>query len=100
MNDIAAKAAPTSWSAASAKDLYNVQYWGEGYLDVGANGHLLVRPTRNGAAIDLYELAKGLPAQGLALPVLLRFTDILRDRVDALTGAFGEVIGELGYAGR
>jgi len=99
MNDIAAKAAPTSWTAANAKDLYNVQYWGEGYLDVGANGHLLVRPTRNGTAIDLYELTRSLPQQGLALPVLLRFTDILRDRVDALTGAFGEVIRELGYAG-
>jgi arginine decarboxylase len=87
------------WSAASAKDLYNVQYWGEGYVDVAPGGHLLVRPTRNGTAIDLYELARGLPAQGLALPVLLRFTGILQDRVDALTSAFGDVIRELGYGG-
>jgi arginine decarboxylase len=93
MNDV-------GWNAASAKDLYNVQYWGEGYFDVAAGGHLLVRPRRNGTAIDLYELARALPAQGLALPVLLRFTDILRDRVDALTGAFGEVMRELDYRGR
>ncbi len=88
------------WTAAQARDLYNVQYWGEGYFDVGANGHLLVKPTRNGTAIDLYELTRSLPQQGLALPVLLRFTGILQDRVDALTGAFGEVVKELGYGGR
>jgi arginine decarboxylase len=93
MNDI-------GWTAAQARELYNVQYWGEGYFDVAADGHLLVKPLRNGAAIDLHELARRLPQQGLDLPVLLRFTDILRDRVDALTGAFGDVIGELGYAGR
>ena len=100
MNDIAAEAAPTGWNAASARDLYNIPYWGDGYFDVGPEGHLQVRPTRNGAAIDLYELARKLPQQGLALPVLLRFTDVLHDRIDALTGAFGEVIGELGYGGR
>jgi len=88
------------WNAAAAKDLYNVQYWGEGYFDVAANGHLLVKPTRDGTAIDLYELARSLPGQGLALPVLLRFTGILEDRVDALTGAFGEVMRELDYGGR
>ncbi|MGH8481333.1 MAG: biosynthetic arginine decarboxylase, partial [Nevskiaceae bacterium] len=93
MNDL-------GWSAAQARDLYNVQYWGEGYFDVAPNGHLLVRPTRNGTAIDLYELARSLPGQGLALPVLLRFTGILHDRVDALTSAFGDVIRELGYGGR
>jgi arginine decarboxylase len=93
MNDV-------GWNAAGARDLYNVQYWGEGYFDVAANGHLLVRPTRNGTAIDLYELTRSLPEQGLALPVLLRFTGILEDRVDALTGAFGEVIKDLEYGGR
>jgi arginine decarboxylase len=100
MNDIAAEAAPTNWNAANARDLYNIQYWGEGYFDVAPNGHLLVRPSRNGTAIDLYELTRQLPQQGLALPVLLRFTGILHDRVDALTAAFGDVIRELDYGGR
>jgi len=93
MNDV-------GWSAASARDLYNVPYWGDGYFDVAPNGHLLVKPTRNGTAVDLYELARSLPQQGLDLPVLLRFNAILHDRVDALTGAFGEVIRELGYGAR
>ncbi len=90
-----------AWTAAQARDLYNTAQWGEGYFDVSDDGHLLVRPfrERSPVAIDLYALARRLPGEGLALPVLLRFSNILHDRVDALTGAFAEVIEELGYAG-
>lgn len=90
------------WNAAQASELYNVPQWGEGYFDVGAGGHVRVRPHRERSplAIDLYELVQKLPEQNLSLPVLLRFADILHDRVDQLTGAFAQVIGELGYRGR
>jgi arginine decarboxylase len=90
-----------AWNAAQARDLYNTAQWGEGYFDVSDDGHLLVRPfrERSPVAIDLYALARRLPGEGLALPVLLRFSNILHDRVDALTGAFAEVIDELGYTG-
>lgn len=76
--------------------------WGEGYFDVSDAGHVVVRPfrERSGVSVDLFELAQRLPAEGLDLPVLVRFTDILRDRVDALAGAFGGVIAEYGYQGR
>lgn len=95
------KATPgPAWSSASARQLYNLPQWGEGYFDVADNGHLVVRPHGDqGPAVDLYELARTLPREGLELPVLLRFTDILHDRVDALTGAFEHVIQELGYQG-
>ncbi len=89
----------TGWNSASASEMYNVRHWGEGYFDVGPNGHLLVRPRRNESAVDLYELARRLPAEGLDLPVLLRFNNILHDRVDALTGAFAAIIKELEYGG-
>jgi len=98
MND-SAKNAP--WTAQDASGLYNIPQWGEGYFSVGADGHLRVRPYRDRSPveIDLYELARRLPREGLELPVLVRFTDILHDRVDALTGAFAEVIAEYGYGG-
>src|ERR1700757_2073094 len=85
-----------AWAAPDAEALYNIPQWGEGYFGVGADGHLLVHPyrERSKVAIDLYELARRLPREGLELPVLVRFTDILKDRVDALTGAFAEVIAE------
>ncbi|SFF52613.1 arginine decarboxylase [Fontimonas thermophila] len=91
-----------TWTAARALDQYNVPYWGEGYFDVAEDGHLLVRPFRDRSpvAIDLYALARRLPEEGLPLPVLVRFVNILHDRIDALTGAFASVIDELGYTGR
>ncbi len=84
-----------------AKARYNIPQWSEGYVDVNAKGHLCVRPRRTAdtPAVDLYELARALPKEGLDLPVLLRFTNILHDRVDALTGAFASVIEEYGYQG-
>lgn len=96
----------TSWTAAGARERYNLPQWGEGYFDVGdagaSAGHVLVRPFRdpNGPAIDLYEIARSLPLEGLELPVLVRFNNILEDRVDALTGAFAHEIEDLGYEGR
>ncbi|HEX4896100.1 MAG TPA: biosynthetic arginine decarboxylase [Solimonas sp.] len=92
----------TPWTPAQARALYNMPQWGEGYVDVGADGHVLVRPhrERSPVAIDLYQLAQRLQREGLQLPVLVRFTDILSDRVDALTGAFAAVIAEYEYRGR
>lgn len=90
-----------SWTAGDAAGLYNIPQWGEGYFAAGANGNLLVRPQgeRSRVEIDLYELTQRLPREGLELPVLVRFTDILKDRVDALTGAFASVIAEYDYRG-
>lgn len=87
---------------AHAAALYNIPQWGDGYFGVNALGHLEVRPYRQNApvSIDLYTLAQKLPEQNLPWPVLLRFTDILRDRVDMLTQAFTEVIQDYGYRGQ
>ncbi|WP_420467326.1 biosynthetic arginine decarboxylase [Panacagrimonas sp.] len=91
-----------SWTPAQARNLYNMPNWGEGYFDVSAEGTVTVRPFRDRSpvVVDLHALAQQLPREGLDLPVLLRFTDILRDRVDALAGAFADIIAEYGYAGR
>ncbi len=80
---------------------YAIHRWGDGYFEIDAQGHVGVRPRRQGdARIDLYRLAAEVQETGLSLPVLLRFVDILRDRVDALCRAFGTAAGEFGYQGR
>ncbi|MDX1496278.1 MAG: biosynthetic arginine decarboxylase [Salinisphaeraceae bacterium] len=90
----------SDWQASDARQLYSIAHWGEGYFDVADNGHLLVRPRRSdGPAIDIPALAKELPANQLHLPVLLRFRQILHDRVDRLCNAFTKAITSLDYQG-
>ena len=98
--------APTSdpksaWSIDAARALYNVEGWGDGYFDINEKGHVVVRPDkeRPDRALDLFELATDLEAQGVSLPVLLRFSDILRSRIEALNTKFTHAIEEFEFTG-
>ncbi|MCX5760196.1 MAG: hypothetical protein NTW72_01610 [Gemmatimonadetes bacterium] len=95
-------AEPQRWTIDAAKSLYNVEGWGDGFFDVSDKGRVVVRPDKAHAerTLDLFELALDLEAQGVALPVLLRFSDILRSRIEALHGAFQSAIQEFGYGGQ
>jgi arginine decarboxylase len=74
--------------------------WGLGYFRVSADGHVTVHPEANRKrGLDLYNLAMDLQAQGVGLPLLLRFSDILRSRIEALSGEFENAIKEFGYGG-
>ena len=87
------------WTLAQARSTYALEHWGEGYFDVGEDGHLVVRPRRDGRSLDLHEVATRLRGAGLSLPVLVRFDDILHDRVEALIHAFGAARERFGYRG-
>ena len=78
------------WSIEKAKALYNVEGWGVGYFDVSERGRIIVRPDRDHPerSLDLFDLAKDLQEQGVGLPVLLRFSDILRSRIESLSERF------------
>jgi arginine decarboxylase len=97
---VPADAAP-AWTIESAKSLYNVEGWGAGFFDINAKGHVVVRPDAEhpDRELDLYELANDLEEQGVQLPVLLRFSDILRSRLDALTLRFKNAREEFNYDG-
>src|SRR3972149_3163241 len=80
------------WSAADSLELYNIEGWGQGYFQINDAGHLIVRPIRRSAAtIDLIGLIEDAQRNGLALPPLIRFSDIIDDRLtsprQALPGA-------------
>ena len=94
-------AAGAGWSIDSARALYNVEGWGAGFFDVNERGHVIVRPDkeRPDRIIDLFEITNDLEEQGIALPVLLRFSDILRSRIEALTTRFEQAGEEFGYNG-
>jgi arginine decarboxylase len=93
--------APAGWSIDAARTLYNVEGWGAGFFDVNGKGRVVVRPDKAqpDQELDLYELALDLEEQGVALPVLLRFSDILRSRIDELTTQFHAAREEYGYGG-
>src|SRR6266853_4377555 len=89
------------WKIQDAIDTYGVSTWGKGYLGINAAGHVTVHPTkREDQAIDLKELIDQLQARGIQLPILLRFTDILRHRVGEIADAFKSAITEFDYKGR
>jgi arginine decarboxylase len=88
------------WTIDDASELYNVEGWGIGYFGVNPKGNLSVHPTKDpGNSLDLFELAMDLQAQGVRLPLLLRFSDILRTRVQTLAERFQHAIEEYGYEG-
>jgi arginine decarboxylase len=77
-----------------------VRGWGEPYFTVNAAGCVEVRPDpAQDRAIDLYALAQDLKARGLDLPLLIRFSDILADRIRRLNECFGKAIAEYNYQG-
>jgi len=79
----------SQWSTDQSKQLYAIQQWGNGYFSINEQGHVSVKPQLACATeIDLYQVAQSLKEQGLSFPVLVRFTDILRDRILQLQQAF------------
>ena len=82
---------------ADATELYNVDAWSSGYLRVGDDGHLRVQV--DGAEAALSDIVARIQAEGRPLPTILRFPQILEDRLARVNGAFEQVIAEAGYRG-
>ena len=94
-------AADARWSIADSAALYGLERWGEPYFSVNARGHVIVQPRGDrGGALDLVELVQELEGRNLSLPLLIRFDDILEDRLERLHAAFERAIAQYGYAGR
>ena len=92
---------PAAWTIESARALYNVEGWGAGYFDISERGRVIVRPNpdRPDLTADLRDLAHDLEGQGIALPVLLRFSDILKSRIETLSERFDGAMKEFDYSG-
>jgi arginine decarboxylase len=89
------------WSIEQSTDTYAINNWGDGYFSINAHGHVCVKPTSNKEIeLDLYEIAQSLKDKNLSLPVLVRFTDILKDRVTRLADAFEKACVSHNYRGQ
>ena len=85
----------------AARALYNIRRWGAKYYDINEAGHVVARPLQEaGVAVDLTDVIEEAKARGLKFPLLIRFQDILRHRVESLNQAFRHAITEYNYQGR
>jgi arginine decarboxylase len=88
------------WTVADALDTYSVRNWGKGYFGINPAGHVTVHPDKDPArSIDLKVLVDQLTTRGIQLPILLRFSDILRHRIGEIADAFAQARKEFGYRG-
>ena len=89
-----------AWTVKDSLELYNVNGWGRDFFTINEAGHVEVTPSGPGSTrIDLKELVDDLRSRGLNLPLLIRFSDILRTRVEQLSGSFQQAIAENDYKG-
>lgn len=89
-----------TWTVADSEALYQIRGWGEPYFSINDLGHIQVSPTGNSEHfIDLWTLVEQLKSQGIQLPCLLRFPDILCDRLIRLNECFAKAITRYGYQG-
>src|ERR1700751_5826124 len=88
------------WDVDAAIATYNVDGWGGGYFTVNPTGNVVAQPLQeNGCSIDILEVVNEARARGLSFPLLIRFQDLLRHRVESINRAFQNAISEFGYRG-
>jgi len=84
-----------------AVNIYGLDAWGNGYIAVSEDGHLLVAPGRDPAkAIDVYRVVEDLARRGVKTPLLLRFPQLLEGQVNELSQSFASAIREYNYGER
>jgi len=89
---------PPPWDIAAARALYNIQSWGSRYFDINEAGHVVAMPQRGaGSVVDITDVIEEARGRNLAFPLLIRFQDILRNRVEAINAAFAAAITEFNY---
>ncbi|MFM7886932.1 MAG: biosynthetic arginine decarboxylase, partial [Pseudanabaena sp.] len=88
------------WTIQDSETLYRINGWGEPYFSINEAGHVTVSPKGDrGGCIDLFELVNDLKERGLRSPILVRFSDILADRIERLNSTFAKAIARYNYNG-
>jgi len=85
------------WDIQSSISLYNIDRWSSGYFSINKAGHIQVLPMQTGEGIDIMEVIEEARSRGLIFPLLIRFQDLLRNRVERINRAFTDAIREAGY---
>ena len=87
-----------TWDIETAVSTYNVDAWGNGYFSINSAGNVVVRPLQEaGGSIDLLEVVQEARERGLGFPLVIRFQDLLRHRVNTVNRSFQAAMQEFGY---
>src|SRR5438094_1981052 len=86
------------WDLEAANATYNIEGWGTGYFSINADGNVVAKPLQeNGGSIDILEVVNEARSRGLPFPLVIRFKDLLRHRVESVNRVFQSAIAEFGY---
>ena len=88
------------WTTEASEELYRIKGWGEPYFAINAAGSITVSPKGDrGGSLDLFKLVEGLKQRDFQLPLLIRFSEILEDRIERLNACFAKAIARYSYEG-
>lgn len=85
------------WRIEDSAELYNITGWGLKYFSINEKGHVTVTPKEGAAAVDLKELMDELQVRDVPAPILVRFPDILDNRIEKISNCFKQAATEYGY---
>ena len=85
------------WRIEDSEELYNITGWGTSYFGINDKGHVVVTPRKDGVTVDLKELVDELQLRDVAAPMLVRFPDILDNRIEKMSSCFKQAAEEYGY---
>ena len=85
------------WRIEDSEELYNITGWGTSYFGINDKGHVVVTPRKDGVSVDLKELVDELQLRDVASPMLVRFPDILDNRIEKMSSCFKQAAEEYGY---
>ncbi|MEZ0273981.1 MAG: arginine decarboxylase, partial [Roseimicrobium sp.] len=91
-----------AWSIEDSAEMYGIRDWGNGYFNISAKGEVVVN-LRDGTKtkpVSLADIVRGMQERGMQLPVLIRFGDLLRWRIEELNEGFATAIREANYGGQ
>lgn len=88
----------TAWSVQRSASVYGINQWGSGYFRINQQGNVCVTPQGDkGPTADLFELTQELQDRGIRAPILIRFTDIIRERVQLMYNCFQKAFADHNY---
>lgn len=88
------------WRIDDSSEMYNIKGWGRNYFSINDRGHVVVTPRKGDYPVDLKEVMDELQVRDVTSPVLLRFPDILDNRIEKISNCFKEAAERYDYKGK